>query len=127
LSNKLYAVGGDEDGTIELYDDESESWSIIAHFPQFRKNFSVTSGEFSNFNVSHSTRHKVQCGVAPAMVAKEIIDNNTLARRSRGTAFATDSIQIENDISSTSEFPLKTGQKIILVCIHGCSNILSFA
>lgn len=38
--DKLYAVGGDDEGTIEMYDEKSSSWLVITRLPEFRRHFS---------------------------------------------------------------------------------------
>lgn len=41
VKDTLYAVGGDSTGTIEAYDEYTNSWMLETAFPDYRKHFSV--------------------------------------------------------------------------------------
>lgn len=43
VDDNLYAIGGDDDCTIEMFDEYSNSWLLVSSFPQYRKNFAATS------------------------------------------------------------------------------------
>jgi len=43
VKDKIYAVGGDEEGTIECFNPDTEEWSIITSFPSFKQNYSATT------------------------------------------------------------------------------------
>jgi hypothetical protein len=41
VHDDLYAIGGDDDCTIEKYDGKENRWDIVTSFPRFRQNFSA--------------------------------------------------------------------------------------
>jgi len=43
LNDNLYAVGGDNDCTVEIYDEFTDSWMMETAFPHQRFNFSLTA------------------------------------------------------------------------------------
>ena len=60
-NEKLYAVGGDDEGTIEMFDDEINEWKVVSTFPSYRKNFSVTLVERKNPTVPKGTTVLSDC------------------------------------------------------------------
>jgi hypothetical protein len=42
VNGELYAVGGDDKATIEVFCAATKKWAIVATFPSFRKNFSAS-------------------------------------------------------------------------------------
>jgi hypothetical protein len=40
---KLYAIGGDDEATIECFDSVDNEWKIVTSFPTYKTNFSATS------------------------------------------------------------------------------------
>lgn len=43
VKGKLYAVGGDNEGSIEFYNEDTEEWEIITNFPVYKTNFAATT------------------------------------------------------------------------------------
>lgn len=46
---KLYAVGGDDEATIECYDPADNEWKIVTSFPVYKTNFAATTDGESIF------------------------------------------------------------------------------
>lgn len=43
VKGKLYAVGGDDEGSIEFLNEDTEEWEIITNFPVYKTNFAATT------------------------------------------------------------------------------------